>query len=283
MTPLLDTHLHLVYPDKAAVSWTDGIEALAGKAFTVPDYLALTANRGVGGAIFMETGVDDADYQAEARFVAGLAANPENKIIGMIGSCRPETGDGYDAWLDECSDMPVVGYRRILHVVDDDMSTSETFRANIRKLGSLDLTFDMCFLSGQLPVAIELAKACDNTSLILNHCGVPDIAGGGLDPWRQHISDLAALPNVACKISGVMAYCASGEASLETVRPYLDHVVTAFGADRIVWGSDWPVVNMANGIGDWIEVTRNFLSGMSNSEAEKLGHTNAERIYRVQL
>lgn len=283
MTPLLDTHLHLVYPDKAAVSWTDGIEALAGKPFTVPDYQALTANRGVGGAIFMETGVDDADYQTETRFVAGLASNPENKIVGMIASCRPEANDGYDAWLDECSDMPVVGYRRILHVVDDDMSNSETFRANIRKLGSLDLTFDMCFLSGQLPVAIELAKACDNTSLILNHCGVPDIAGGGLDPWRQHISDLAALPNVACKISGVMAYCASGEASLKTVRPYLDHVVTAFGADRIVWGSDWPVVNMANGIGDWIEVTRNFLSGMSNSEAEKLGHTNAERIYRVQL
>ncbi len=283
MTPLLDTHLHLIYPDIAGVAWTKGIDVLANKAFTIKDNLGLTTGKGVGGAIFMETGVDDADYQAETRFIASQAADKANRIVGMIASCRPETDDHYDAWLDQCSDMPVVGYRRILHVVDDKMSTSETFRANVRKLGSRDLTFDMCFLTGQLPIAVELAKACDNTSLILNHCGVPDIAGNGLDPWRQHITDLAALPNVACKISGVMAYCAPGEASLETVRPYLDHVVTAFGVDRIVWGSDWPVVNMANGVGDWIEATRNFLNGMSDSETVKLAHANAERIYRVKL
>ena len=283
MTPLLDTHLHLIYPDIAGVSWTDSIEALTGKAFTIQDNLGLTAGKGVGGAIFMEAGVDDDDYQSETRFIAGQAADKANGLVGIIASGRPENDDGYDAWLDECSDMPVVGYRRILHVVDDDMSTTRTFRANIRKLGNRDLTFDMCFLTRQLPLAIELARACDNTSLILNHCGVPDIAGNRLDPWRQHISDLAALPNVACKISGVMAYCAPGEASLETVSPYLDHVVTAFGADRIVWGSDWPVVNMANGVGDWIEATRNFLDGMSDSEAVNLAHANAERIYRVRL
>ena len=283
MTPLLDTHLHLIYPDIARVSWTDGIEALADKEFTIQDNLGLTAGRDVGGTIFMETGVDDSDYQTETRFIAGQAADKANGIVAIVASCRPENDDGYDAWLDECSHMPVAGYRRILHVVDDDMSTSATFRANVRKLGSRNLTFDMCFLPRQLPLAIELARACDNTSLILNHCGVPDIAGNGLDPWRQHISDLAALPNVACKISGVMAYCAPGEASLETVRPYLDHVVTAFGGDRLVWGSDWPVVNLANGVGDWIEATRNFLGGMSDSEAIKLAHANAERIYQVQL
>ncbi|PHS07258.1 MAG: amidohydrolase [Blastopirellula sp.] len=283
MTPLLDTHQHLIYPDIAGCSWTDDIPVLANKAFTVPDYQDLTRDTGIAGTLFMETGVDDTDYQAEARFVAKLAADPTNKIVGMIASCRPETDKGYDAWLEECGDFPVVGYRRILHVVDDELSKTDLFRANIRKLGDRDLTFDICFLARQLAIAVEFAKACDNTSFILNHCGVPDIAGGDLDPWRQGISDLAALPNVACKISGVMAYCAPGAASLETVRPCIDHVATAFGPDRLVWGSDWPVVNMANGIEDWIAATREFLSGMSTDESEKLAYVNASRIYRSSI
>lgn len=283
MTPLLDTHQHLIYPDIARCSWTDDVPVLANKAFTVADYLELTKNAGVAGTLFMETGADDADYQAEARFVARLAADPDNKILGMIASCRPEIEKGYDAWLDECSDMPVVGYRRILHVVDDELSKGDLFRANVRKLGDRDLTFDMCFLARQLPIAVEFAKACDNTSLILNHCGVPDIAGGNLDAWRQGISYLAELPNVACKISGVMAYCTPGTASLKTVRPYLDHVASAFGPDRLVWGSDWPVVNMANGIEGWTAATRDFLDSMSTDEAEKLAFANASRIYRSPI
>ncbi len=283
MTPLLDTHQHLVYPDIARCSWTDGVAVLADRAFTVSSYLELTKDKDIAGSLFMETGVDDDAYRAEARFVAGLVGEPDNRIIGMIASCRPEIDEGFDAWLDECADMPVVGYRRILHVVDDEMSQIEAFRANVRKIGSRDLTFDMCFLQRQLPIAVEFAKACDNTSLILNHCGVPDIAGGDFDPWKQGITQLAALPNVACKISGILAYCAPGTASLQTIRPSLDHVLSAFGPDRLVWGSDWPVVYMANGIEVWISVSREFLDAMSEAEAEKIAHANASRIYNAPL
>jgi predicted TIM-barrel fold metal-dependent hydrolase len=282
MVKLLDTHQHLVYPDVAGYEWTAGIPVLANQAFTVSDYQGLTDGHDVA-TLFMETGVDDADYQAEARFVAGLAADDSNNIVGMIASCRPEADDGYDAWLDECADMPVVGYRRILHVVDDAMSQDETFRANVRKLGERNLTFDICFLSSQLAVALELARACDNTQLILNHCGVPDIAGGNMDPWKQNISNLASMPNVACKVSGIMAYCAPGTASLDTIRPWLDHVTEAFGPDRLVWGSDWPVVNMANGLVDWLSVTNAYLGTLSGSEAEKLANQNVSRIYKVEI
>jgi predicted TIM-barrel fold metal-dependent hydrolase len=283
MVKLLDTHQHLVYPDAAGYEWTAGIPVLADQAFTVDDYQKLTNDLDVGGTLFMETGVDDADYQAETRHMAGLAADDSNNMLGMIASCRPETDDGYDAWLNECADLPVVGYRRILHVMDDGLSQSETFRANVRKLGDRNLTFDICFLPSQLPVALALAKACDNTQLILNHCGVPDIAGGNMEPWKQDISNLAKAPNVACKVSGIMAYCAPGTASLDTIRPWLDHVTQAFGPDRLVWGSDWPVVNMANGIADWISVTTRFLGTMSDSEAQKLANQNAARIYKVAI
>ncbi|MBL1437731.1 MAG: amidohydrolase [Rhodobacteraceae bacterium] len=279
---LLDTHQHLVYPKHAGYSWAAGIPALAKQSFSLEDYAALTIDA-VVGTLFMETAVDDADYQAETRFVAGLAADPAHKILGIIASCRPEEDAGYDAWLEECADLPVVGYRRVLHVMEDALSQNDGFRRNIRKLGQNDKTFDMCFLPAQLPIAAELAKACDNTRLILNHCGVPDITGGDIEPWKKGITALAALPNVACKISGLLAYCAPKAANLATIQPYLDHVITAFGADRLVWGSDWPVVNMANGLPDWLHITQEFLTALGADEAEKIRYNNAASIYNLGM
>lgn len=283
MIPLLDTHQHLVYRDKIGYGWTHDIPPLAKGDFTLDDYAGLTRDAGVGGSLFMETGVDDADYQAETRFVHGLANQPQSGILGIIASIRPESDDGFDAWLEESIGLGAVAYRRILHVVDDAMSQSETFRRNVRKIGAAGKVFDMCFLARQLPVALEFASACDNTTLVLDHCGVPDIAGGGLDPWRAGMTALAELPNIHCKLSGIMAYCAPGEASLEAIRPYVDHVLEAFGPDRIVWGSDWPVVNLANGLPDWIAVTRTILDGLSADEAVAIAHRNAEAVYKVSL
>ena len=282
MTELLDTHQHLVYPDVAGYGWTDGIPALANKSFSLDDYKSLTAGKDVQGTLFMETGVDDPDYKAEARFVADLAKNPESGILGMIASCRPESDDGFSEWLDEGDDLNVLAYRRVLHIMDDGLSTTETFRRNVRKIGSRGKAFDLCFAAKQLPIAIDLAKACGNTQMVLNHCGVPDIAGGGLDPWREHISMISELPNVSCKLSGVLAYCAPGNATLEAIEPFVGHVFDTFGSDRIVWGSDWPVVNLAKGLPDWLGVTQKILSKFSEDEGNAIGSGNAKRIYKVK-
>lgn len=283
MIPLLDTHQHLVYRASAGYGWTKDIPSLAEGDFTLEDYAGLVAGAGVGGSLFMETGVDDADYQAETRFVHALMRNPKNRVIGIVASIRPEADDGFDAWLEESADLGVVGYRRILHVVDDGVSQSETFRRNVRRIGAAGKSFDMCFLARQLPVAVELAQACDNTTFVLDHCGVPNIAGGGLDPWRAHMDALAALPNVVCKLSGVMAYCAPGESSLSAIAPYVDHVLESFGPSRIVWGSDWPVVNLAKGMPEWIAVTRTILDRLSADEAAAVAHRTAETTYKVAL
>ena len=141
----------------------------------------------------------------------------------------------------------------------------------------------MCYLAKQLPLSIELAKSCENTSLVLNHCGVPDIAGGGLDPWRKYITQLAELPNVYCKISGLLAYCEPGKSTLESIKPYVDHVLESFGSERIVWGSDWPVVNLANGLEDWLSVTARLLSELSESDAYNIAHGTVKRVYKLKL
>lgn len=198
MTKLIDTHQHLIYRDVAGYGWTGDIPALAGQDFTLGRYHGLTEGAGVVGALFMETGVDDGDYKAEARFVAGLARAPESGILGIIPSCRPEEDAGFSDWLDEAAGLGAVGFRRILHVMPDDLSTSETFRRNIRAVGQRGLPFDLCILPRQMGQGAALARACPDTVMILDHCGVPDIAQGEMARWYSGLQTLADLPNVYC-------------------------------------------------------------------------------------
>ena len=198
MIQLFDTHLHLLYRNELNYAWAKDIPPLAEGDFTAEDYKSLTDGLGVGGSLFME--VDAEDYKKETNFIRSIANDSNNGIKGMIASIRPEQEDGFESWLNASIDIGVVGYRRVLHVASDEMSQNETFRKNIRKIGNAGKTFDMCFLQKQLPIAIELAKSCDNTTLILNHCGVPDIAGDGLSIWSENIKSLAELPHVYCKL-----------------------------------------------------------------------------------
>lgn len=275
----IDTHQHLIWRDRLGYGWTAGIPALATGDFTPEDYQAQTKGHGIAGTIVMECGVDDSDYQAEARYVATRVGR--DGILGQIASCRPETDKGFDAWVEECGGLDVKGFRRILHVVPDEMSQSATFRANLKKIGRKGLPFDMCFLARQMPIAEELARACDGQPLVLDHCGVPDIAGGDFDDWARGICRLAALPHVSVKLSGISAYCAPGPASAETLRPWVDHVIARFGPARVVWGSDWPVVLLGAGLVPWIAMTRELIAGLSADEQAAIAGSNARRIYGV--
>ncbi len=275
----IDTHLHLIYRDRLGYGWTAGIPALASGDFSLDDYAALTVNQGIAGAVFMEVGVDDADYQAEARFVSGLIG--QHGLMGQIASCRPEEDQGFAAWLEECQHLNVRGFRRILHVMPDELSQTATFRRNLRSIGAKGWAFDMCFLARQLPLAIELARACPDQVLVLDHCGVPDIAGGAFADWATQITALAALPHVHCKLSGISAYCAPGTATPDLLRPWVDHVIQSFGPKRIVWGGDWPVVNLGIGLPAWIAISRTLLKGLTEVEQADIASQTAKRVYRL--
>ncbi|MBF2734890.1 MAG: amidohydrolase family protein [Betaproteobacteria bacterium AqS2] len=281
---MIDTHMHLVEAGRLSYPWTGDIEELAGKDFSYADYLALTGEK-VTASVFMETAVADEDYQAEAAWVAQLAADPATGVVGQIASCRPEEDEGFEAWIEKAvAGLHAVGFRRILHVVDDGLSQTDRFRRNVAYIGRQGGSFDMCFMARQLPIAAELARSCDDMRLVLDHCGVPDIAADGGRPaedWRKGVRELARLEHVACKLSGIMAYCGPGKASYEAVRPYAEHVIECFGADRVVWGSDWPVVDQGNGLPDWISVTERLLQELSEDERTKVETRNAARIYKL--
>lgn len=277
----IDTHQHLIYRDRLGYGWTAGIEALAVGDFTVADYQMLTEGRGIAGTVYMECAVDDGDYQTEARFIAGLMRQPGSGMLAQIASCRPEDEAGFTDWLDEAAALGAVGFRRVLHVVPDEVSQTPAFRAGVAEIGRRGLSFDVCVLARQLPIARALAAACPDTVMVLDHCGVPDIAGGAFDDWATEMTALAAHENVHVKLSGLTAYCAPGKRDQETLRPWVAHALEAFGPARMVWGGDWPVVNLGSGLPDWIDLSRALLAPLSPDEALAIAQGNARRVYRL--
>jgi predicted TIM-barrel fold metal-dependent hydrolase len=115
---------------------------------------------------------------------------------------------------------------------------------------------------------------------VLDHCGVPDVAGKQLDPWRAYITDMAKRPNVAAKISGIIAY-GGKDWTVEDLRPFVEHVIESFGWDRVVWGSDHPVCTLTANLTRWVNATHEIIAGASEDEKSKLLSRNAERIYRL--
>ena len=276
---LIDTHQHLILRDHIGYAWTARFPILAGD-FTRADYAGLTAGKGVVGTVFMETGVDDADYQTEARLVAGMVGTGD--MLGQIAGIRPELDSGFDAWLDEAAGLQTVGFRRILHDVPDAVSQTATFRRNLRKIGAAGFPFDLNFLARQLiPIGAALVRACPDQAYVLDHCGVPDVAAGAFEEWAAGITVMAGFANIVVKLSGITTYCAPGTASVALLRPYVDHLLQAFGPDRMLWGGDWPVVNLGAGLPRWIDMTRDLLADLSADEQHAIGQGTARRVYGI--
>jgi len=275
----IDTHLHLLYPDRFDYSWTTDFPELSG-AFEIEDYQAAAASCEIAGSLFMEVDVDTGQGADEARYFCEMARAANSPLLGVVASARPED-DGFEKYLDLIAHPALKGIRRVLHTKPDDLSTSSTFRSNVALLASSRLTFDLCVQQRQLPIAVELVDACPDTSFILDHCGSPDIAGNGLQTWAESLRTLALRPNVACKISGLPSYCTPGLVTKGVLQPYIETVIDAFGWDRVTWGGDWPVCRLNSTLRDWCTVLDEILSGETTDNLEKLYSRNARRLYRL--
>ncbi|MDE2394669.1 MAG: amidohydrolase [Burkholderiales bacterium] len=282
-----DTHLHLLYPERLHYDWAAPLPAL-NRRFALEDYAPLARELGITRTLHMEVDVRESEIEAENRLVAELVAAPGSPLAGGISACRPEHDD-FPAFLERQSANPLVrGFRRVLHVVPDSVSQGETFRRHLRLLGAAGYPFDLCLNADQLHLGLALARACPDLTLVLDHCGVPQVGTQALDPWRDDICALAALPRVHCKISGVIAYGNAARwpegdigAIAADLRPFVEHCIQSFGWQRVVWGSDFPVCNLTRGLAAWKAVTDRLLEGCSDSQIDALAHANAERLYRL--
>ena len=272
---IVDTHLHLVYLDRFRYPWLDS-EPLLNQQWDWASYWSEATALGIETAIHMEVDVTPREAEAETAFVLRL----DPHIAAAIAQAHPESPD-FPAALERLTANPKVkGLRRLLQGNPDELSASDAFRANVRRLAAHRLTFDLCVQSRQLQVATALAAACPNVQFVLDHCGNPLIDSGDIRDWHRDLAILAKLPNVAGKVSGIVNHAPKGWTA-ETLRPAVEHVIESFGWDRVVFGSDRPVLTVNGSLTQWVNALRTIVAGASTSEQEKLFSRNAARIYRL--
>lgn len=273
---IVDTHLHLIYPEAFSYPWLDGAPELK-RPWTAEAYWAEAEDLGIEAAIHMEVDVIETDMIAESEF----ALNVHPRVIAAIANGRPENKD-FPAYLEKLAAIGgVKGIRRLLQFQPAELSQRALFIENVKRLPAYKMNFDICLKSHELPIAEALVAAAPDVQFILDHCGNPKIGEGEWDTWANRIEAIAAMPNVVCKVSGILANV-KGNWTVDQLRPYVEHVIATFGWDRVVWGSDHPVVTLFADLTRWVHATEEIIGRCSETEKEKLLFRNAERIYRLR-
>lgn len=297
MLPLIDTHQHLWDLSHLELPWTGGIPQL-NKNFLMSDYLEASEGQNVSKTVYMEVDAHQHHRQREVEFINEICSDDSNPMQAAV-FCADPGGPDLEAFISNNRNNPWIrGLRRVLHNPDIQRGTclKQEFIQGVRKLGELGWSFDICLRPAELEDGIELAKACPETIMILDHCGNadPQIVQGvetsapdkdnlfahTAGQWKDAISRMADLPNTFCKISGIIARAKPGWGD-ETLAPTVDHCLDQFGEDCVFWGGDWPVCTLGAPLGEWITSLRRIIASRPESLQRKLLHDNAERIYRL--
>jgi predicted TIM-barrel fold metal-dependent hydrolase len=280
MQKIVDAHQHLWDLDLFHYAWLKDLPVLK-QSFRMNDYCDATKGLAIEKSVHLEADVDEPFMVEETKYMLQLADRSDNPLEGVVACGRPESKE-FKNHLERILGHPKLkGIRRILHTQPDDLGQSETFIENVNSLAGYGLSFDLCVLARQLPLAIRLVSRCPEVTFLLDHCGVPQVREKILDPWRANIHAIAKFPNVFCKISGLVAYADPHRWTAEDLRPYVDHAIECFGWDRVVFGSDWPVCTLSASYRQWVEALVSLTRGAGEVNQKKLFQENAIRIYRL--
>ena len=182
--------------------------------------------------------------------------------------------------LDALSCSPLVkGIRQNIQGQPAGFSLGRGFVEGVREVGRRQLVFDLCVTHDQLDEVAGLVRECPDTRFVLDHCGKPAIRSRQLDPWRADIARLADHDNVYCKLSGLLTEAGPGQWCADDLLPYAEWIVRCFGTERVMYGSDWPVLTLAGTYGDWYRFTHGLTMGWSAAEQRRFYGDNAVRVY----
>jgi len=274
----IDSHVHFWDQQVLPYPWLVEVPAIAGRH--TPAELRAEAGAGLPAHIvFVECG---APWLDEVKWVEQLAAR-EPRVAAIVAKCMVNEGPATLAALAELKRHPLVrGVRHLIqHEPDPDFCARPEFVAGVRAVGAAGLSFDLCCFHHQLPAVIRLVQACPDTRFILDHFGKPGIKAGLLDPWREHIRALAALPNVDCKLSGLITEADHAAWTMDQLRPYVDHVLATFGPSRLLFGGDWPVAKLAGAYPRWLDTARQLVSRVPTEGQAAIFVGTARRVYRL--
>ena len=277
----IDSHHHLWNLKTLDREWIIG-EKLAPikRTFAMEDFLQERASSSIDLSILVQSATSYAeiremfDLAQEHRSIAGLVA--------WIDMSSKDCIDRLDSYLDLPGAEYLVGIRDGAQGrVDIGWLSSQTVVQNVKKLASKNLAFDLLVDPPHLPSSLSLIKQVPEVTFILDHIGKPNIANGEISEWLSIIKEIAKPENIYCKISGMATEADWQNWQVEDFRPYFEVVIDAFGIDRIMFGSDWPVCKLAASYGQVVEIAEYLVSELSESEKDKFWSKNARTAYAI--
>lgn len=210
-----------------------------------------------------------------------LSLAEQNDFMKGVVGWVPLTGPDVGSILEQVAAHPKL--RGVRHVLQDEPDENHILRADfnrgIRELSRHNLTYDILIFERHLPQTIRFVDQYPNQKFVVDHLAKPRVKFKAISPWDEHMRELAKRPNVYCKISGLATEADHKHWTEEQLRPYLDTVLSAFGAKRVMFGSDWPVCLLAVAYQRWVSIVEKVAASLSSSEKQQLWAQTAVEAY----
>eukprot|EP01061_Rhynchopus_euleeides_P021164 TRINITY_DN3445_c3_g1_i1.p1 TRINITY_DN3445_c3_g1~~TRINITY_DN3445_c3_g1_i1.p1 ORF type:complete len:345 (+),score=113.17 TRINITY_DN3445_c3_g1_i1:130-1035(+) len=289
---IVDTHVHLSDRKRwqsPAYDWHSCNERL-GFDFTPEMYAKETAGLPIGATVFMECMAckDIPLKEEEAKWACQLAESGRLGMKGVVANCPLGDVPRADvaAYLDRIAHPMLKGVRNLIQGEAEGFGISTDYIEGCREVAARGLTIDLC-IKGQMDDVVQLAQAVPEARFILDHIGKPNIkrAGGPFDAvWGEKLRVLAALPNVFCKVSGIVTEVEEFDWTPDAIEPYVAHTIECFGWDRVIYGSDWYASKLATPeYRTWLEALQALpvIVKASQENRKKLFEINATAFYNL--
>ncbi|AXP80029.1 Amidohydrolase [Mariniflexile rhizosphaerae] len=274
---IIDSHQHFWKYEPVKHAWIDDAMAAIRKDFMPSDLKQVYKENGIEGCVAVEAD----QTPAETNFLLSLAA--ENDFIkGVVGWVDLRAND-IEAKLEAYTGKEKLkGFR---HVVQGEPDHNFLLRSNfLRGISSLEkhnYTYDILIFPHQLGATLEFVKKFPNQKFVIDHIAKPYIKDGFFDGWATLMQEIAKQEHVYCKLSGMITEADYKSWTAEQIQPYMDLVLEAFGTDRLLYGSDWPVCLVAGNYSKVKELTTNFISKLSTHEKNNIMGNNAIKFYNL--
>jgi L-fuconolactonase len=272
----IDAHQHFWSVARTDYGWLTPELPTLYRDFQPADLQPMLAAHHATGTVLVQA----APSVAETRYMLGLASH-HAFIRGVVGWVDLTAADA-PAVIDELAEHPAFkGVRPMLQDLPGDAWIADArIGPAIDHLIRRGLSFDALVKPRHLPHLLRFAQRHPQLSIVIDHAAKPDIAAGDFDTWRRDLAALAKLPGMHVKLSGLVTEAGPGW-TVETLRPAVHTVLDLFGTRAVLWGSDWPVLNLASDYATWVHTSDELLAGLSATERQAVFSDNAQAFYRL--
>lgn len=277
---VIDAHQHFWTYDPLEFGWIDDSMAVLRRDHFPEELAELTARAGVHGTVAVQA----RQCLEETDWLLGIAEKHPALVRGVVGWVPLAQGAGVVVpLLERYAARPAFkGVRHVLQAEEDSYMSGDLFHDGLSAVAAAGLTYDILVVARQLPAAIAFVDRQPGLQMVLDHIAKPVVQGPPDADWVRYLRELARRPHVSCKFSGVVTEVPGRAWSLELIRSYFEASLEAFGAERLMFGSDWPVCRVAADYEAWVQTVRDLVAPLSVSEREGILGGNACRFYKIQ-